>query len=333
MKPVAPFRAEYHYNNLMFLTAGQVIEAVTGKSWETVVHERILDPLGMEETNTSVRYFKDWTNVATPHEKLDGVVTQVPYDSVDAVAAAAGLNSNVLDMTRWMRLNMNEGSFRGRQVLDPDVIREMQSVQMPLTPSRLSRERMGSDFSGYGLGWGVSEYHGYKLIGHGGGLTGMISRQLFIPEKDIGVVVLTNFAPNSMTRAICYRTLDALLGLPEQEWNQIYLERRADRRKEQRAAAERLQESRVKGTSPSVSLEQFTGTYHEDLSGDHLVFDLYSRFVGDLKHWHYNTFRVTWRFPIFDMDDETFLTFRLNEAGEVEKLDVRFYHPRTFVKK
>ena len=340
LEPVAPFRAEYHYNNLMFLTAGEIIEAVTGQSWEQVVRQRILDPLGMSETTTSIRQLRTLENVATPHEKLGGKITRVEYDSVDAVAAAAGLNSSVLDMSKWMRLNMNEGEFRGRQIIDPAILREMQSVQTPLEPGRLSRENLGMNFAGYGFGWHVSEYHGYKMVGHSGGLTGMISRQLFIPEKNIGVVVLTNFAPNSMTRAICYRTLDALLGFQEEDWSQIYLDRREANQKEKMQKQKRLRENRITGTTSAVPLEEFTGTYHEDLSGDveirmeedHLVFDLYHRFVGDLQHWHYNTFRVTWRFPIFDMPDETFLTFSLNEEGAVEKFKVRFYHPHTFTR-
>lgn len=339
LKPTASLRNRYQYQNLMYTVAGYVSEKITGKSWNNLVREWIFEPLGMNESNTSVRELRGLENVALPHETVDGVVRVVEFDSVDAVAPAGAINSNVMDMSCWMRLQLNHGVFRGKRLLKESTVREMHSIQFPLRVSPRD-EKYGVRFSGYGLGWRVTEYRRWKVVQHSGGLSGMISLQTLLPEKKIGIIVFTNYAPNYLPRVVTNWLLDHLLGVEPEDWNKIYLERR--KRAEQRRAQreEELQKKRVKGTKPSLPLEKYTGVYSNQLSGKarvyledgHLVFYYNKRHVGTLEHWHFDTFRVHWRHPIFDMEPKTFLTFRLNEQGEVESLTVRFYHPNTFWK-
>ena len=338
LDPVGPFRASYHYQNLMFLVAGEIVPAVAGVSWDQMVRERIFDPLGMAESNTSVSDLEGLPNVSSAHEVVGGTLRPVPYDNVDGVAPAAAVNSNVVDMARWMRLNLNGGVFEGQRILGERTVREMQRIQYPLGVSVWARENLGRRFNGYGLGWFVSDYKGRKVVSHSGGLTGMISLQTLVPEENLGVVVLTNYAPDAPTRAITYRILDAYLGEPARDWNQVYLnfQRQGEDRARQRETE--LQASRIDGTTPSLPLDAYTGTFTDAASGPaevrledgHLVFDYNPRHLGDLEHWHHDVFRVTWRWPIFDMPARSFLRFDLNAAGEVTGLEVRFYDPIVF---
>ncbi len=338
MQPVGPFRASFHYQNLMFLVAGQVVPAVSGMSWNEMVSSRILDPLGMGESSTSVRALAGAANVAVPHEVVQGDLRAVEYDNVDGVAPAAAINSNVVDMARWMRLNLNGGVFEGRRILAAETAREMQRIQYPLGVSAWAAENLGRRFNGYGLGWFVSDYKGRKVVSHSGGLTGMISLQTLLPEEGLGVIVLTNYAPDAPTRAITYRILDAYLGESQRDWNEVYLGFRRQGEERARQREERLRESRIEGTSPSLPLEAYAGTYTEVVSGEaevyldegRLVFDYNPRHLGDLEHWHHDVFRVTWRHPIFDMSARSFLQFQLNEKGEVTGLEVTFYDPIRF---
>jgi hypothetical protein len=168
----------------------------------------------------------------------------------------------------------------------------------------------------------------------------MISLQTLLPEEGLGVIVLTNYAPGAPTSAITYRILDAYLGEPERDWNDIYVGFRAQGEERARQREERLQASRIPGTEPSLPLEAYAGTYTEAVSGQtevriedgHLVFDYNPRHLGDLEHWHHDVFRVTWRHPIFDMAAQSFLRFELNEKGEVTGLEVTFYDPIRFEK-
>jgi len=338
LKPSASFRTKYQYQNLMFLVAGQIIPEITGQTWDQAVKERIFEPLGMKESNTSVRYLEERKNVATPHEIVDGRLVPIKYDNVDGIAPAGAINSNVVDMARWMRLNLNRGVCEGTQILSPKIIREVHTIQFPLPVSSFSEENFGTRFSGYGLGWSISDFKGHKMVSHGGGLSGMISLQTLIPEKNLGVIVLTNFAPHSLTRALTYRILDALLGEPERDWSAEYLDRRKKAQERQKIAEKELQARRIKTTKPSLQLEAYTGRYFDELSGEvevrlkkgRLVFDYNLRHIGDLEHWHYDTFRVTWRHGIFDMPGKSFLMFYLDEKGKVAKLRITFYDPIYF---
>lgn len=340
MQPVGPFRASFHYQNLMFLVAGQVAAAATGESWDELVATRILEPLGMAESNTSVRDLAGLANVAAPHEVVQGKLRAVDYDNVDGVAPAAAVNSNVVDMARWMRLNLSEGGFEGRRILGLGTVREMQSIQYPLEVSAWAAENLGRRFNGYGLGWFVSDYRGRKVVSHSGGLTGMISLQTLLPEEGLGVIVFTSFAPDAPTTAITYQILDAYLGEPARDWNEVFLGFRNQGEELALQREEELQASRMTGTEPSLPLEAYTGTYTEAVSGEarvrledgHLVFDYNPRHLGDLEHWHHDVFRVTWRHPIFDMAARSFLRFELDEEGEVAGLEVTFYDPIRFEK-
>ncbi|MCL7980990.1 MAG: serine hydrolase [marine benthic group bacterium] len=340
LEPTGPFRASFQYQNLMYLVAGQVAAAVAGMDWDRLVTERILDPLGMTSTTTTLASLEGLDDVAAAHEHVGGELRVVEYDDVSGVAPAAALNSTALDMARWMRANLNGGELDGTRILSERAVREMQSIHYPLGVSPWAEANLGQRFSGYGYGWFISEYKGRKVVSHSGGLTGMISLQTLLPEEGIGVVVLTNYAPDAPTRAITYTILDALLGEPTRDWNSVYrgfVE--AGKERSERAEAE-LETSRSRDLPPTVPLESFVGTYANQLSGsaevrmenDRLVFDYNPRHLGDLEHWEGNRFRVHWRHPIFDMAPRTFLDFETSEAGTVEALTVTFYHPNRFMK-
>lgn len=338
LRPTASFRTKFQYQNLMFLVAGQIIPEISGKSWDESIKERLFKPLGMNQSNISIRELKKMANVATPHEAVKGKIVPIVYDNVDSVAPAGGINSNVVEMSRWMRLNLNNGTFEGKQILSPEIMREMHSIQFPLRVSPSREKEFGTRFAGYGLGWGISDYKGHKMISHGGGLSGMISYQALIPEKNLGVIVCTNFAPNNLASALTYKILDGLLGEPERDWSAEFLKRKKEAAEKKKKDEEELQIKRVKGTRPFLKLKEYTGKYFDKLSGEaevriednRLVFDYNPRHVGDLEHWHYDTFRVHWRHPIFDMPEKSFLTFYLDEAGKAAKLKVTFYDPIYF---
>ncbi|MEQ8766984.1 MAG: serine hydrolase [Planctomycetota bacterium] len=338
LEPTAPFRTRFQYQNLMFLVAGQVVEAVTGETWADRVQGKILEPLGMSSATTSVSRLDGQDNVAHPHEVRGGELKVVAFDAVDCIAPAGALNSSVFDMAQWMLVNLNGGRHDAGVLFSPSVLAEMQTVHTPRSVGSRETERFGRHFSGYGLGWGLSDYHGVKLVQHGGGLSGMNSLQTLVPEKNLGVMVATNFAPNSLTAAVTYHILDIYLGREPHDWNQTFVDDRDAGQVRAQGRETELEEQRIPGTSPSGPLEDFAGTYHDDFSGDTevrleegaLVFDYNPRHRGRLEHWHYDTFRVAWDDAIYDMPQKSFVTFRRGESGGVSGLTVTFYDPITF---
>ncbi|NIM48779.1 MAG: serine hydrolase, partial [Gemmatimonadales bacterium] len=166
LKPNSSFRAQYGYQNTMFLTAGEVTEVVAGVTWDEFIDTRIFDPLGMVRSNTSTLDLEGVANVAMPHAKIDDNVTAVPYRNLDNVAAAGSINSSVQEMTRWMRLMLGEGELEGERVLSEAVVREVHTPQTITGMSPQTKELFPSmHFATYGLGWGLRDYHGRLMAG------------------------------------------------------------------------------------------------------------------------------------------------------------------------
>jgi hypothetical protein len=180
-------------------------------------------------------------------------------------------------------------------------------------------------FLTYGLGWFVYDHHGYKVVDHGGAVDGMHAMVALLPEKRLGLVVLTNLDWNLLPEALRNRIFDAYLGLPEQDWSSKLLEKHRDMVAGDEAEEERLEEARVPGTKPSLPLERYSGTYENEIYGrvtvergaDGLVLHFTPSLVAGLEHWHYDIFRsvreTSW-------GGETFVTFILGPGGEVEEM-------------
>jgi CubicO group peptidase (beta-lactamase class C family) len=337
----APFRSTFQYQNIMYTAAGEVIRAKSGKSWSEFVKARILDPLGMKRTRTSVKDLGGMDNVATPHEIRGGELVKMEYDNVDGVPAAAALNSSVVDVAQWLRMNLAYGKFGGKQLISAAVIDHMVQAHNTMPASRGYARFFGQHFRAYGLGWFLNDYKGRKIISHGGGLTGMISKTTWVPEERLGIVILTNMAENSISTAVTNRILDRYFGEKDRDWNRDFLGFR-DRGAQRRAQAERrLVASRVENTKPSLPLARYVGTYHNPLPGDatvtmkdgKLYFFYNRRHRGYLTHWHYDTFRIVWINNIMDMSEKAFVRFAMTENGKVYKLHTTWYHKITFERK
>lgn len=333
LEPAGEFRADYGYSNVMFLAAGQIIPAVTGVSWDEYVEVNFFDPLGMERTVTTIDSLPGRVNVATPHGDRDGQVRTFPWYSWDNVGPAASIISSVTEMAKWIRLQLNRGTWDGTTYFSADQSRTMWTPHISFAVSESYAERYpGVHFRGYGLAWGLMDYRGRMLASHGGAADGMYSRVVLVPEEDLGMVILTN-AMTSLQTALSYRILDAYLGGEVRDWSAEFL---VDHRRGKERWAERWaqwQRERVSNTTPSLELEEYTGTFGGALYGDATV-ELEDGFlvlrmlpnpdlVGDLTHWHHDTFLIQWRheFPWFD---DGWAQFVLNRNGKVVemKLDV-----------
>ncbi|MEZ4986377.1 MAG: serine hydrolase domain-containing protein [Saprospiraceae bacterium] len=177
------FRAGYGYSNLMFITAGEVIRAVTGDSWDAYVRTQFLDPLGMTRTQTTVSKLASITNVATPHISRNDN-QPIPWANWDNMGAAGGIVSSVSDMLRWLELQMNLGVYGEKRLF---------AASVPATCWRPHNPLGGSqNFSSAGLGWFLQSREGRRIVSHGGGYDGMYSQVMMAPDEQLGIVVLTN---------------------------------------------------------------------------------------------------------------------------------------------
>jgi CubicO group peptidase (beta-lactamase class C family) len=334
LEPNSSFRSEAGYQNTMFLAAGEVVESVSGETWDEFVATRILEPLGMSRSRTSIRQLAGMENVAAPHETIDGKVTPVPHRNIDNIAPAGSILSSARDMTRWLALMLDEGEIDSKRILSKEVVAEVWKPNIIYPQSPDSKELFPSThFSTYGLGWGLRDYRGRLNATHTGGIDGMLSQVLLVPEDELGVVVLTNTSPAGALAqgAIIYYIVDAYLGAGgESDWIARFRELGKKQEERQAAGTRRREESHVSGTSPSLPLEGYAGVYESDMYGKlevtpeagHLVLRRQTAWVGDLEHWHFDTFRIRWRDPVMRQQLEALLTFRLSSDGKASSLDV-----------
>jgi CubicO group peptidase (beta-lactamase class C family) len=331
LEPNASFRAEAGYQNTMFLAAGEVLEAVSGESWDAFLSGRILRPLGMARSRTSVRDLAGMENVAEPHQKIEGNVLVVPHRNIDNVAPAGSVLSSASDMTRWMLLMLGEGEIEGKRILSAESAAEVFKPNIIYPMSADSRAMFPSThFSTYGLGWGLRDYRGRFLATHSGGIDGMLSQILLVPEEELGIMVLANTSPAGSPAhgAVIYHILDSFLGASgETDWRAHFGELFAKQEKERQDQEAKRSESRVAGTSPSLSLDRYAGSYEDEMYGTlsvslddgRLVLRRHTAWVGDLEHWHYDTFLIRWHDPVIT---DNLVTFRLSPEGKVASLDL-----------
>jgi len=329
-RPSWSLRSQYGYNNNMFIAAGQLIAAVTGRPWDDVVRERIFQPLGMTRTTTSVSPLRAMDDVASPHARYDGRMTPIAWRNVDNVGSAGSINTTVRDMAQWVRFQLGRGTYGGRRLLSDSAFRQMRLPNTPIRPDA-SADTLWPEvhLRAYGLGWVLNDYRGRLVVSHGGALDGMRAQVGLLPEERLGVVVMANSDQvGSLLVGLQYRVFDAYTGGARRDWSaDLLADLRKGREREARDSV-KTDSMRVRGTQPSHTLPQFAGRYVDSLYGEMTVAEesgrLVLRFgdwaVADLEHWHYDTFRATWRDREFGTDFATFVT---DVDGKVSKVAIK----------
>lgn len=332
LKPTYGFRAGYGYQNIMFIAAGKVVERISGKPWSEFVRERILTPIGMKATKTSVNDYKKSDNVAVPHNESGGTLRALPQGNVDGAAGAVRINSSVSDMTKWLRLQLGRGKFEGKQIFSEKQAGLMWTPAnaLPVNPFP-AKDAPTQMFSAYGLGWFIQDYRGRKLVQHSGGLDGMISQTALIPAENLGVVVLSN-SETSVSSFVRNKIFDVFLDAPKRDWSGDALKRTADGKKKEAEEDAKIVAARNANSKPSLALSGYAGNYEDQLYGSATVkeengklvlrFVQSPNFVADLEHWQYDTFQIKWRPSVSYNFPRGFINFTLNKDGKVEELKI-----------
>ncbi|HYL83309.1 MAG TPA: serine hydrolase [Candidatus Angelobacter sp.] len=338
MKPASSFRSRFAYDNLLYMTAGQIIPAVTGKSWDDYVREKILRPLGMNTTNVSSADFKPGDDYAWPHSKQGGKLQTVEFENLDNAGPAGSINSSAAEMCKWVLLQLNHGKFPGREdrLFSEAQSREMWSAQtiLPAGDRKGPLAGLSSKFAAYGLGWGLRDYRGRKMVGHTGGLSGFVSRVMLVPEENLGVVILTNAESGSAFDSILFHILDSYFGLAPTDWIAAYQAEDEQTEKEASEVMKKQESGRAADSKPSLPLEKYAGSYNDAWYGPvtirmengKLVFrlDHTPKAVGDLQHWQYDTFKAHWRDRTIE---DAFLTFTLRPDGTIDHFTMAAVSP------
>jgi CubicO group peptidase (beta-lactamase class C family) len=334
------FRSAYAYDNVLYLVAGRVIEAISGKPWNLFIKDRIFSPLGMSTSKTSIRDLKPGDDFAEPHAHLDGVVAAIRPDVLDNNAPAGAIQSSVVEMSKWVAMQLNTGEIPGgKRLFSAAQSKEMWSAATPIPindlPAGLAAFK--TNFSAYGLGWGLRDYRGYKLVSHTGGLSGMVSQVMMVPELKLGVIVLTNQESGGTFSSITMAILDQYMNAPASDWVTAF---DAAAKSREKSAAEFVTKAGAKRNTtskPSLALAGYAGRYRDPWYGDVTIKEeggkLVVRFshspdlTGEMEHWQYDTFIARWKNRAMDAD--AYVTFSLKPDGSVDQIKMAAVSPLT----
>jgi CubicO group peptidase (beta-lactamase class C family) len=220
--PVSSFRSHYAYTNFGLTEGGVAAAKAYGLEWEEASKQKLYDPLGMSSTSSRYADFMARSNKAFGHVLVNGKWVQKFKRDPDPESPAGGVSSSVNDLAKWMRLQLANGKFDGKQIVDEKALAETHHPHM-LTGF--------SPFTGlpgfYGLGWNVSyDQEGRLRLNHSGAFAlGAATHVNLLPGEQLGIVVLTNAYPVGIAEALGTTFLDiALYGQPTQDWFALFRE-------------------------------------------------------------------------------------------------------------
>lgn len=267
--PAAPLRTRFAYNNSMFAAAAEAAEFATGQSYHELMRTRIFAPLGMNRSSTSLDEFPDG-NLAKPHAYIGGQPTRIAFHPVRGASAAGSVNASLLDMTRFVRMMLNNGTLDGTTVVSEKTARRIQSMRHELAEDEMPEivqilksvdhpEEVGR--LGYGLGLATVQYFGATYSLHGGAIDGMTSWMMWSADADVGVVVLTNSGNIAYPAWASFAALNAAAGLPRD----TTLERLAMLRDP--LTADQPRPEPAMGVAALLPVADLAGTYENPLGG------------------------------------------------------------------
>ncbi|MEN8125805.1 MAG: serine hydrolase [Bacteroidota bacterium] len=337
-KPQSAFRTKYDYDNLLYLVAGEVVARVSGMSWEEFVENRIMQPLNMDNTYGSLSRIKNKNNLATPHSTETGKIRTISNFEEMVNGAAGGILSNVDDISNWMLVHLNKGKYGKnleKQLFAETSQHEMWKIHTSLPVNR--NPRYNSHFRGYGLGWGLTDIKGNMSVSHTGGLPGMLSKTVLIPDLGLGVIVLTNTANGGagVFKAVSETIVDSYLGLHNFNWTDYYYEEFQKKESNADSVTTQVWKTVKSAKNQHLNYNNYIGVYEDNwfgkievfMKGDKLWFKSYrsSKLNGPMSYYKANTFAIKWEYQ--DMNADAFAMFNLDEEGKAQGIKMKGISP------
>ncbi|MBK7705966.1 MAG: serine hydrolase [Acidobacteria bacterium] len=325
-------RGGFIYQNIMYLVAGQVIEKVSGISWDRFMKERIFDPLGMKNTFPSYEYHRRYNNRSSAHFEVKGKIRPIPEDSADPVAPAGAVWSTADDIGKWVNFMLGNTTVNGKQLLKPETYAELLRPQVVIPPAGgfyPTAALTKPHWTTYGLGWFQHDYRGEMVNFHTGSLDGRTAIIGLIADKKLGVYVFGNLDHAEVRHALMYKVFD-LFGFADnsRDWSTDFKALYAGLKTEAEKATEGAKAKRKTDTKPSLPLEAYAGKYADpffgemtvELVGGKLRLIVAKELSAELGHWQFDTFSAAWNKEWWG---ESLISFRLGAvSGEVEAIDL-----------
>lgn len=331
-EPNYGFRETFEYNNFMYMAAGEIINIVSGKSWEEFVKEKIFRPLEMNSSSFTIEEMEKSDDYAKPYKNnyVDNKIIAIDYNrKLQGIAPAGSINSNIIEMANWIICQLNKGKFKENQIIPNTIIEET------IKPSFISDwydDELFKELSCglYGMGRVTSSYKGRFISEHGGIIDGFLSQVTIFPDDDLGIIILYNTQSQPLRNFLQFEIADRLLGLAKTDWNQRFLHWRKGGVEKYKKSLEENKPVIIPNTKPSHQLADYSGEYENEIYGkitiklvdEHLGFQFYN-FNFPLKHVHYDQFET----PEREQYGKYKLFFMTNGQGSIDKIQMELDKP------
>lgn len=340
LKPVSGFRSKYDYDNLLYVIAGEVITKVSGKSWCDFVEDRILSPLQMNKSAASWHRLKDTTNTIVPHVPTDGKLVVIPRYTNTIFDAAAGIYSSTNDLSKWVIAQLQKGKYgidNQQRLFSEKVHTEMWKPQTILPNG--GALPYSSNFKAYGLGWQLTDINGHLQVSHTGGLDGIVTQTIMIPDLQLGIIVLTNQQSGSAFNAISNTIKDSYLGLTNPDHVIALSQDRKQKEDDADKITDEVWETVAKNQKDKIKIDtqKYIGTYKDNWFGEISISEkkgkLYFKSVrsprlsGEIFFYKNQNFVVKWNNRSFNADAHIF--FDLDANGTANHFKMNAISPLT----
>ena len=324
-KQASSLRSTWAYNNSMYVVAAEVVVRVSGMTFQEFVRRRIFAPLGMSDSLFTGPELAKRANVTGAHLIEQGVARETePYLSPEPLGAA-GVQSSVADMAKWLRMLLSKGTFEGKSVVKADTIAEVLKPQMLLASIGYPAARQAKPhFYAYGLGWFLQDYKGRVLAMHTGSLYGANAIAALVPEERLGLVMFVNASTVDFRHAFMYDVIDRFLHNRDKDWNADLLKLYGGLQAEEDKRRADALRARAQKAPPSLPLADYAGKYFDPLAGEtqiglskegKLALAMQPNATFVLTHWSYDSFEAAdTRAP---QEDHFLLTFTRGADGRI----------------
>lgn len=330
MKPNQGFRDGYQYNNMMYAAAGLAMEKASGMEWEDLTRQMIFKPLGMNSSGFTNAEAQKAGNFAlsyfTPAGSKEILVRNFEAQSY-ALGPAGTIKSNVEDMSKWMVALLNNGKYKGQQIIPLNAIKQT-LVPKSIGATDLPYEELSHPV--YGLGRQMLMYKGIQVVAHTGSIDDFYSNLIFLPHQNLAIFMVNNYSEaGGMRSTMALPIIDRLLNLPLTDWNARWKKEYQENLSRGLARRDSLAATQLPNTAPSHPLTDFTGTYSNPMYGDmtieltngQLQFSFRSQH-SVLHHFHYDQF--TTKEERGDVPNFRLL-FMTNAMGEIDRFSCSPY--------
>lgn len=339
-KPQSAFRTKYDYDNLLYMVAGEVVKRISGQSWPDFVQNHIFNPLGMANCVPVSTRLPKTGNFALPHNTYTSTVKQLEtFGDSDAMAAAGGIYASVNDLTQWLLVQLNHGKY-GKDLSKTLFTEDRQKeIWQPYTNEGFSVMGQGAGnahFQAYGLGWELHDLKGKIVVEHTGGLPGMLSRTILVPELNLGIVVLTNSDPGGYAfYSVPQVLLNSYLEVGHPEFIAELAQYAASKTNDGDSVTTAVMQKAKNNKTMPFEKTGFTGTYKDPwfgevtvtLKGEQLWFTCKRspKLNGPMHYYNATTFAIEWEYK--DMPCDAFAIFGLDEEGKATSIKMKGIAP------